>query len=240
MKILVASLLISSISFCATAQQTPDVIQKRTPGKNEIGVFVEPFSGSTTWHNNGQGQYQNNLGFQYKRWAKPNIAYRIMGAFGNYSQYNFNQFKERIGDTIIEKQSNAYVPMYFAGGGVEVQRHFYKKVTLYAAIELKAGYGTGKYDEFLLKELESQQNGHYPNRYTDVNKINSDNVAAFTIDASPFIGAKLNFKRISLGTEVSVIKMGIESLKFETMPSYSITNFDIGDFRQRFYINWRF
>ncbi len=241
MKILATVLLIGGISINATAQENTEAIPKKVPGKNEIGVFAEPISTSgNNYSYNYSSGYSGNIGLQYKRWAKPNIAYRIMGAIGSYNQNSLIDDSKRAGDTLIAQYSGTDVPMYFVGAGVEVQRHFYRKVTLYAAIELKAGYGNGYYDEFETRSLESQQSGYHPDYYYDIKHLRSERATAFIADVSPFIGAKLNFRRITLGTELSVIKLGVESLAFEQRPGYGLTNVAVGDFRQRLYVNYRF
>jgi len=236
MKILATVLLISSIGIGAAAQETTEPTPKREPGKNEMGLFVEPISS-----NNFNGSYDSWGGVQFKRWAKPNIAYRIIGAVGDYIGYSNPMYVEKRGDTILQRSYNTNVPMYFLGGGVEVQRQFYKKVVLYAAIEVKAGYGTGRNQELLTKVLESQQGVFVPDMYFEVDNIGTHRVTAFTIDATPFIGAKLNFRRLSLGTEISAINIGLEKMQVENIPSYNgVTNFDVGDLRQRVYLNYRF
>ncbi|MCB9045331.1 MAG: hypothetical protein H6550_04225 [Chitinophagales bacterium] len=241
MKNVIAFLLIGSISICATAQETTEITSRRQPGKNEIGIFLTPIS---TYGNNsnywGNSEYSGNAGLQYKRWVKPNIAYRIIGALGNYNQNNFFENSEKRGDTLYFRQANTNIPLYFIGGGLEVQRQFYKKVTLYAAVEVRAGYGTGEYEEFLTKMLESQQMSFNPNSYFGVTRVANSRASAFILDATPFIGGKINFRRICIGTEASVVKVGMEQVHFDNLPDYSIFNVALGSFRQRFYINYRF
>lgn len=234
-------LIIASVltTLSATAQDTEreQVTPKRVPGKNEIGFFTEIFN-TNNWYNSN---YSATAGLQYKRWAKPNIAYRIMGSLGHYSQQSAAYFKEKRNDTVFQTQNYANIPMYFAGGGVEVQRQFYKKVTLYAAIELKAGYGAGTSEEVEIQEVQQASYPYgSPIYHHQSNTLRTNDVSAFVMDVTPFIGAKLNFKRLSLGTEISVIKAGFEHVNYDNMPNYGTGNFDAGNFRQRLYLNYRF
>lgn len=235
--IIIASVL---ATFSATAQDTEreQATPKRLPGKNEIGLVGEMFSGGYT----GNSNYNSHLGIQYKRWAKPNIAYRIMGAIGDYNYHSTPKFVDKKGDTLYHIQTYSSVPMYFVGGGVEVQRHFYKKVTLYAALELRAGYGSGTYDEMLVKEVQQDITPYLGSTtiHHEVSTLRRGNVSAFILDVAPFIGAKINFRRISLGTEASLVKMGLESVSYAGAPGRGTGNFTMTDFRQRIYVNWRF
>jgi len=232
-------LIIASVlsTMGATAQDTEreQVIPKRAPGKNEIGLFAQVL------FSDNSGGYANVTGLQYKRWAKPNIAYRIMGGLGYFDRASKPVFKGLSGDTILQTQSQVNVPMYFAGGGVEVQRHFYKKVTLYAAIELKAGYGSGATDDILIKELQQYTYPHWGNNYYyEATTTGNSNTTAFVMDATPFIGAKINFKRLCLGTEISAIRAGFQIVNSQNQPDNSTADFDAGSFGQRIYLNYRF
>ena len=235
--IVIASVL---ATFSATAQDTEreQVTPKRVPGKNEMGLVAEIFNNG----NMGNSNYTSHFGVQYKRWAKPNIGYRVLAAAGNFSYHTMPRFIDKRGDTVYQTQTFSSTPMYFAGGGVEVQRHFYKKITLYAALELRAGYGSGTYDEVLVKEVQEELRPYFgaSTLHHEVSTIRQGDVSAFILDVTPFIGAKLNFKRISLGTEATIVRMGMESVNYSKFADYTTSNFNIGDFRQRIYVNWRF
>lgn len=236
--VLLASALMATTSYAQDSEreeQTP----KRVPGKNEIGLFGEIFNNSGNTNSN----YATYTGLQYKRWAKPNIAYRITGAAGGFNNNSMPRFVDKRGDTLIQSRTYANVPMFFAGGGVEVQRQFFKKVYLYAAIEVLAGYGRSTYDEILSKELQKDITPFTPYPYPtyyESSKIKSGEVSAFALDVTPFIGGKINFKRLCVGTEISIMKPGIQSVKYSDMPAYTTADFSAGNFRQRVYLNFRF
>lgn len=236
-RLLIIASVLTTLSAAAQDTEREQVTPKRIPGKNEIGFFAEIFNGNS-WYNSN---YAATAGLQYKRWAKPNIAYRIMGSMGHYSQQSDAYFRQKRNDTVFQTQNYANIPMYFGGGGVEVQRHFYKKVTLYAAIELKAGYGAGTSEEVEIQEVQ-QANYPYggPIYHHQTNTLRTNNVTAFVMDVTPFVGAKLNFKRLSLGTEVSIVRAGLEKVNYENIPDFSTGNFDASNFRQRLYLNYRF
>lgn len=227
---------------CAYAQDTEreTPAPKRVPGKNEIGLFAEIISGNSF----GNATYNSYLGLQYKRWAKPDIAYRVMGALGDFNYNTVPQVIAKNGDTVISTQIYSNVPMYFVGGGVEVQRQFYKKVVLYAAIELRGGYGKAQYEKMEITEVNKDipQTLQYTNNYRAMRPIASGGVSTFALDVTPFIGAKINFKRISLGTEATIVQAGLYTIKYATIPNYSYGNseFSLGNFRQRVYVNFRF
>lgn len=236
--LMIAALALATLN--ATAQDTEIAPEKtkRMPGKNEIGLIGETFG---TGHY-GNSNYSGGLGIQYKRWAKPNIAYRIMGSMGGYNHNSMPKFVDKKGDTVFQTQTYSNIPMYFVGGGLEVQRHFYKKVTLYAALELRAGYGSGTYDEVLVKEVQNDIIPHMGSStiHHEVSTIARGDVSAFVIDVTPYIGAKINFKRISVGTEATIVKFGMEAVDYSKYQGYSTGNFDMGNFRQRIFVNWRF
>lgn len=234
--VIIASALLATTSYAQDSERETETI-KRVPGKNEMGVFGEMFN----FNNYNSSSYATYAGLQYKRWAKPNIAYRIMGAAGEYNNNSIPRFVDKRGDTLVQSQTYANVPMIFAGGGVEVQRQFLKRVYLYAAIELRAGYGSSSYSEIQTKEVKKDFVPFTPYPvYNESFLVKSGNVSAFAVDVTPFIGGKINFKRISLGTEISVIKSGIQSIKYSDMPAYTTTDVSVGDFRQRVYVNFRF
>ncbi|MBZ0099352.1 MAG: hypothetical protein K8F30_09720, partial [Taibaiella sp.] len=95
--------------------------------KNEIGLVGET--------NFGNEEFGGPSMAQYKRWVKENMAYRINAGVGTYDNFSLDSYFGIIGDTILEKQTWQRATMAFAGAGVEMHRHFYKHIYLYAAVD---------------------------------------------------------------------------------------------------------
>ncbi len=213
------------------AQETEALIQKRQPGKNEIGIFVNPLE-------NDIYGYEVPFGLQYKRWTTPNLGYRIMVGIAGYSdEYRSTEMIRN--DTFYWALTSTNMSMIFVGGGLEMQRRFIGKSYLYAAVEFKGGYGKGYTHTSQVKETAkvSAWERSYTYEQTAVSSITT---SVFTLDTTPFIGAKLNFRRWVIGTELAALVAGAMSIKENKGYNYSTLNVDFGQLQQRLYINYRF
>lgn len=196
--------------------------------KNEIGLFSEI---------NFSGNYSDGMaGILYKRWAKPNKGFRLAAGVGNYS-YLQGRESTQIGDTLILTSRSYIVPMTYVSVGAEMQRTFYKKVVLYAVLDLRGGWGNGYIDSFVDKSLSVQDTS-----FTGISYYYSrtPGYTRTTIGLLPYIGAKLQFRRFVIGTELRAAEIGYQRQNTPKYGSYGVLNVDLGNFSQRFYVTYRF
>lgn len=218
--------------------------QETEPGKNklihtfkekktELGVLGQIFNGSREFRG------QALMGFQFKRWVKPDIAFRVIAAYNpyNYSQRPF--VKERYStDSLKIQYSRISVDMIALGFGIEVQRQFYKRVFLFAGLELLAGYGTGTTSNF--SKIVPVEDIYY----NYIGSINPDFEETFYRKSYarvlPGVGAKIVFNKINFGLEAQFASIGIDSEKNggrrATMPNIDL----LGNMAYRFHVDYRF
>lgn len=211
-------------------QEADPAPAKRQPGKNEIGIFINPIA-------NDNAAYDAPVGLQYKRWTTPNLAYRIMTAVGGYgSEYRSTELIKD--DTLHWSLTSTNMAMLFVGGGLEVQRRFVGKCYLYAAIEMKAGYGSGYTHTSEVTETATVSS--WERFYTyEQRGVSSTTTSVFVLDALPYVGAKMNFRRWVVGTEISAIVSGITKINQGGL-NFSNTSFNFGQLQQRLYVHYRF
>lgn len=227
--LLILATLVANLSF---GQEEMPSILPASPQK-EIGLFGENVFTST------QSDVYGSIGIQYKNEFRENKLYRLMAGYGNYHYTSNKSFVKVVGDTLFSTQLHADIPMVFVGGGFEMQRHFYKRVHLYAAVELNAGYGKGTFNDVLIKE----KNAHpFANEYYhSVSTTSSGPVSSWAINATPFIGAKFIWSRLIFGSELSLVRTNLQSVNFAFALTETNMNFDFGSsVRQRIYLNYRF
>lgn len=211
--------------------------------KNEIGLLGEtPFgnSASGNYLYAGSGSYQGRVAIQYKRWVKENMGYRASLGYADYSGSSGRNYIGKKGDTTFQSFYRNRVPVVFGSIGVEMQRQFYKRVYLYAAVDLQVGYGNGTNESVRTTEVLNNNN-LYDHRYYNETITSTASATVFNAGVVPFVGAKFNFSRISFGTELSGIRMEYNSVTsaLQPMPG-GVGEFSLGDFRQRFFVNYRF
>ena len=221
--------MFSIVTLSSIAQDTTTVFPSHK--KNGVGFIAEP-----TYYNPND---QSGIGIQYKRWVRHNRAIRINATKNNWYSYGNYEPVNIAGNVLYEQNRSTSIDMYSLGLGVEIHKQFYRKVYLYAAMEILGSYGTGSYYNGK-KSTEYLPDGTQLITYSLFNPTYP--VSRFTLSTVPFIGVKFLFKRISIGTELSAIQTGIVSMKYSLPIDISNTYFDVtmGQFRQRFYVNFRF
>ncbi len=228
---LIPLILALSVALNTTAQEQTESILPAKERKNEIGLLFDP----------GVSGYnpQTHNSIQYKRWVKPDSkAYRLNIGYGKFNKFSGDVIYPNLGDTVVRQHSISDIPQIHAGVGVEMQRHFYKSVYMYAAIDLYAAYGSGNTDEVLDKEV-FDKNGE--SIFRDQELIGNSTTQQFTMGVLPLVGVKLQFSRISFGTELTGIKTEYSVQSFSSKPtSGGLVDFNMGDFTQRIFINYRF
>lgn len=201
------------------------------PRKNELGLMGET----------GFGNNNKNTGFtgvQYKRWVKPYMGYRVLAAYGEYYERYHLLSETKLGDTVIETSRETTVPLASLGAGIEMQRKFYKRVYLFAAVEVRGSYGRGRYNHVISQRVENNA----VNYYAETAFTPQADVRMFSVFATPSIGAKLQWRKFSIGTEISALQLGYTNTKYkyEVNNSGGMIDFNAGVFRQRFFVHYCF
>lgn len=228
------TIALSALTYSTYAQDattTTDDLPK-VPLKNEIGTI-----GSTTFGNASTDF--DFVGVQYKHWVKPNYAYRIIGGYGNHSDFISRNITSVSNNGYTETTSYADIPTVYGGIGVETHRQFYKRVYLFAAIDLLGSYGSGTAHQYTTTyERESGTGSFVPVGIpTNLNYT----VSQFSINVMPSIGAKFQFNRISFGTEICPIRTGlVVENSSRTFNNVATIDMYAGDLIQRFFVNFRF
>jgi hypothetical protein len=202
--------------------------------KNEFGAFVQ-----INPYNNNKEDF-NLMGFSYKTQKTERFTLRFMAAYGDYNTQDQKSYVSYVSDTFVSKGTKTHISLGMLGGGIEVQRKFYKKVYLFAAVELRAGYGSGTIDSFVQKDFASNSAGQL--RITESYGAGQGDANMFHASISPSIGAKLQFKRISFGTEMFTAQLSYNNTTYRDARKYnmSVMNFDLGNISHRFFFNYRF
>lgn len=224
-------IIFASCCMQATAQETDAVTVLPKQRKNEIGILTD--LGLTNKYNSG-------VGLQYKHWVKAD--YQAIRANINYSQF-FNSpgrvYFPAMGDTIFSKHTITEIPTINIGLGIEMQRHFYKHIYMYAAIDLYAVYGKGNTKELFEKEVAKNDVIEYSHHYEGPGY----NSTIFKVGLLPLVGVKFQFSRISFGTELSGLQIEYNALKHSAgAPGNGggVADISMGDFTQRIFVNFRF
>jgi hypothetical protein len=215
----------------ASTFTTTDIQPKQRA--NEIGLFGQAVA---------TGGYNSALsiaGVQYKKWLRPNTGIRAILAHGNYYSSLHTPTNISIsGDTIINENLRTRVNMVFLGGGIEAQRHFYKRVYLFAGLELKGGYGSGYTDTLYEKQYKESGHSTYTKDILDI-RSGTPNVNMTYLGFSPSIGAKLQWNRLVIGAEIFPAEMSVTFTNTSGLQTSS-SDFNMGDLKQRIFIHYRF
>ncbi|MBS1773339.1 MAG: hypothetical protein JST82_10805 [Bacteroidetes bacterium] len=221
--------LCCTASLTTFAQSTPsDKIQSQSKErKNEIGIFTHNNIGNIS----STGDV-DILGVNYNRWITPNMGYRIIGGYGMYNSLGSVFQKSVVLDTFIDKNIKTHINMAVIGGGLQAQKNVFKKVYLFAAVELRGGYGSGTSDTVTTKSYKDKD------FYTSdvLNRIGTSN-NMFYLGLSPSVGIKLSGKRLSFGVELYGLNLSYYNI---SKPGGSTGNFDMGTISQRLFVNFRF
>lgn len=198
--------------------------------KNEAGILMQTDFGGNS--NNSFGM----VGLQYNRWVTPQLGYRIIAAYGDYSSASGTHTVVPHPDTILIKQQYMRFNLPVVGFGVMAQRHFYKRVYLYASLELKGAYGNGHADTSVRSIYKQGQ----PGNSEGYDQITGNNDARLLmINTTAAIGARVQFSRLSLGAELTPVQIGYQQVRNNGRGG-GTSEFELGHFSQRVFLLYRF
>jgi hypothetical protein len=169
---------------------------------------------------------------------KEHMIYTFSLAMSTFHDEPYTNIKYVNGNRATMLWHRTIVNMPMVGLGVEWQRQFYKKVYFFAGLEWKAGYGSGSSDT--LEQVETIMPPPDPNgapKYwtkTTVYTGERQPVDMLIMGAAPHIGAKLEFKRFTIGT------MYLNYLWFTTTQTKSSSmasiDLDVTNIYHRFFV----
>eukprot|EP01136_Pigoraptor_vietnamica_P019384 Opistho-1_new@414 len=233
MKNLLFALGFSACSITGFAQTEAGNATAQNDRKNEIGIFMHNAMGSASINSTDVDM----MGIQYSRWKNERIGYRIMAAHGNNYAIG-DVFRKTVNvDTFIDMRTRRVVVMLKIGAAAQIQRKFYKRVYLFAAVELNVGYGKGKQDT-LIDKTYMTSSYHYENSGDIFGRPASD-VKMWHVSLWPTVGAKLVFSRIAAGVEFFGVDATFSSVTVNKR-SQGLFDFDMGNVGQRLFFNYRF
>lgn len=201
--------------------------------KNEIGFFGQGSFG----YPNLSGEAK--AGLMYKRWVKPNVALRFSAGVNPLSK----MYQPRIGTSTFNDSVRVFyqdqnVNRYFVSIGIETQRHFYKRIHLFAGVDLTGGYGQGKQYNYSRDVPVDMADRYYYSNWGD-GHISSTYRSGY-LGLSPYIGAKVVHKRLTYGIEASLGNLGVSYEKTGAEKAIYAPTFDqLNNYSIRFFLSYR-
>jgi hypothetical protein len=231
MKTLIVILFILLPTTLFAQRQSTSLSPK--PRMNEIGMMLGTQSMSDEFT-------LNTIGVQYKHWVNEYLGWRAMAGYANYQSKNLQSTYRYTPDTIFSKQVKDHIDMPTISLGLEAQRRFYKRVYMYAALDLQAAYGKGNADTLLTKKYATPGESRISSNDVTLHAPNKD-VSMLLIGFTPTVGAKANFNRFSVGLEISPIQATYRHVDRTNVQSPdAVIDLSLGSFVQRFFVTYRF
>ena len=185
----------------------------------------------------------STVGLQYNKWYKKNVSYKIIAGYGNYNHSPRGITQAIDQDTAIRKAANTKIDMAVIGGGIEVQRQFYKKLYFFAGFEIRVGYGSGTIDTTVTSEYYAPQINPYTGATVQgiaTSSFDKSGTTAtmFYFGLTPYFGLKLEFRKFCLGTE-------FKNYIYHTSVHYNsnregLTDFDLSNISQSIFVQYKF
>ncbi len=228
-----------SLSVCLLLLPLQIFADDTTTHKNALGIYTETNAVFSAIHNPGIGA----VGLVYKIRRSPVNSFVATLGYTGYNDRPIPQFTSFNKDTAFSRPGVTKVGLVTAGFGIEAQRHFYRRVSLYAGAEVRAGYGSGTTDTFSRahynRPYTNPANGHVSpyNDFTDTRILTSD-VAMVTGSFTAYLGARVDIKRLSIGLQF-MNGMVYENIKPDKAAGYSNLNWDLSNITQRLLFTYR-
>jgi hypothetical protein len=227
--IVILSILLPATLFA----QRQSTLLSSEPRMNEIGIMLGNQSMSDEFT-------LNTIGVQYKHWVNEYLGWRAMAGYANYQSKNLQSTYRYTPDTIFSKQVKDRINMPTISLGLEAQRRFYKRVYMYAALDLQAAYGKGNADTILTKKYATPGENRISFNDVTLHAQNKD-VNMFFLGFTPTVGAKVNLNKLSIGLEISALQATFRHPdRTNIKASMSAIDLSFGSIVQRCFITYRF
>lgn len=222
-----------SINAQEAAIAGDDPVSSAKGRDHELGILSQFYTNSKEFGD------QLLIGIQFKQHLRPQLALRVLAAYNRYEYSSRPLILDTYNNDSLSIQATiSNANMVAVGIGLEVQRHFYKKIWLFAALELQAGHGTGK----TASSSDVLPYGSFFSVFPNV--LSPDyKMVAFQrtyVRLLPGVGAKIVFDRVNFGLETQFAHVGIQSEKTAeqrtTTPVIDVFN----NMACRFHVNYRF
>ncbi len=212
--------------------------QDTTGRKHSIGVYTD---GNAAMGNDNPSI--GSWGVYYSFPRKKNSSYTVSLDYTNYVNNTAPVLYKIVSDTTIRRGMRTSIPLVTAGYGIETQRHFYRKVYLFAGLEMRVGYGSGTIDTVLGREYNVLHTN--PGSGIVSHLVGWDQSMSYGADATmfyanlkPYIGARLQLKRIAIGLQF------MNGFRYEQVYSAGYgtgsLNWDISSLSQRLTVAYKF
>ena len=231
----------SALIVAASLLPLPLFAQDSTQKKNELGLFAETNSMDSY---NG-GPVMSTLGLTYKHHKNDFLALVLSAGQTNYNM-SYSRYNHPIdfNDTLRWRDIRTNASLATISVGAEVERKFYKRVSLFAGGELRASYGSGRTDTAYVTEYKVPYPGTHPGGpayVIDATVTNSSGASLSIMQAGliPYIGVKVSLNRLTLGYSLSNYMFRFQS-EVSYNHTFSIMNFELGNTYQRLFVTYKF
>lgn len=215
--------------------------QDSTQKKNELGLFAE----SNSMDSYNSGPVMSTVGLTYKHHKNNFLALVISAGQTGYNM-GYSRYSRTIdlNDTLKWRDIRTNASMATFSVAAEVQRKFYKNISLFAGGELRASYGSGRTDTVDITEYKVPYRGTHPGSpmYVIDATVNSTSGASLSIMQAglvPYIGVKVSLNRLTLGYSLSNYIFRYQS-EASGNQNYSLMNFELGNTYQRIFATYKF
>jgi hypothetical protein len=228
-----------SLSVCLLLLPLHIFAGDTTAHKNSFGIYTETNAAFAATTNPGMG----TVGLVYKIRRSPINSFVATLGYTGYNDRPEPRFTSFNKDTAFSRPGVTKVGLVTAGFGIEAQRHFYRRVSLYAGAELRAGYGSGTTDTFSRthynRPYTNPANGHVSpyNDYTDTRVLTND-VTMVSANFTAYLGARVDIKRLSIGLQF-MNGMRYENIMPDKGSGYSNLSWDLSNITQRLLFTYR-
>lgn len=231
----------SALIVAALLLPLPLFAQDSAQKKNELGLFAE----SNSMDSYDGGPVMSTLGLTYKHHKNDFVALVLSAGhttyqFAPHSYVHPADFK----DTLTWRDLHTNVSLLTIGTAVEVQRKFYKRLSLFAGGELRLSFGEGRSDTMNMSLYRVPYPSTYPGSpgyYIDgtVNSQAGADLSVMQVGILPYIGIKVALGRINLGYSISNYMFRFQS-EVSDRNATTYMNFELGNTYQRLFATYRF
>ena len=155
--------------------------------------------------------------------------------YDGYTDYRFPV--KASADTMLWKSTSTNTNMVTLGFGTEVQRNFYRKLYLFAGVDIRFSYGTVLYDTAITAEITG--NSRFTRIYTSYETYPREELVAMQAALVPCIGLKLALGRFNIGYSMANYLYAYRAERDGTITNVYQT-IGIGNTHQRVFATYRF